>query len=61
MLPFDVYENEDEELKTEVQNAITTTMNLDNSNKEVKNQILQRILPSSGYPGFNESRVNLIE
>jgi Surface lipoprotein len=62
MLPFDVYENEDEELKTEVQNTITTTMNLDNSNKEVKKpRYYNGILPSSGYPGFNESRVNLIE
>ncbi len=64
MLPIDVYEDEElkTEVQTEVQNVITTTMNLDNSNKEVKKpRYYNGILPSSGYPGFNESRVNLIE
>ena len=64
MLPIDVYEDEElkTEAQTEVQNVITTTMNLDNSNKEVKKpRYYNGILPSSGYPGFNESRVNLIE
>ena len=61
MLPIDIYE--DEELKSEVENTITTTMNTNNTNQEEANKTryYNGVLPSSNYPGFNESRVNLIE
>ena len=57
LLPVDVYE--DEELTTEVSNIVTT---MEDSKKDASNvRYYNGVLPSSNYPGFNESRVNLIE
>ena len=60
MLPIDAYENE--ELKSDVKNNVVATMK--NENSEIKSEMTRYyngVLPSSNYPDFNESRVNLIE
>ncbi len=59
MIPLDVYE--DEELKPEVENIITTMNNDASEVKADSTRYYNGVLPSSNYPGFNESRVNLIE
>ena len=60
MLPVDSYE--EEKLKSDVKNIITTSMNIDDSGSEKKStRYYNGVLPSSNYPSFNESRVNLIE
>ncbi len=57
LLPVDVYE--DEEFKAEVKNIVTS---MEMSEKKPSNtRYYNGVLPSSNYPGFNESRVNLIE
>ena len=61
MLPIEAYE--DEELKPDVKN-IVTTMKDDDDDTEIKSEMTRYyngVLPSSNYPAFNESRVNLIE
>ena len=60
MLPVEAYE--DEEVKSDVKNIVTTMKDDDDS--EVKSEMTRYyngVLPSSNYPAFNESRVNLIE
>ena len=69
LIPTDVYE--DEALNTEIVNLDTKIVNEVKTElsrtelvKEVKvdkKRYYNGILPSSNYPGFNESRVNLIE
>ena len=60
MLPIEAYE--DEELESDVKNIVTTMKDDDDS--EIKSEMTRYyngVLPSSNYPAFNESRVNLIE
>lgn len=57
LLPVEVYE--DEELKSEIKNIVVTVDNSDD--KVASTRYYNGVLPSSNYPGFNESRVNLIE
>ena len=45
--------------KTEVENIVTSMEKTDN--KSTSTRYYNGVLPSSNYPGFNESRVNLIE
>ena len=59
MLPVDVYE--DEELKSEVKNVVTTMKKEDSDVKSGMTRYYNGVLPSSNYPDFSESRVNLIE
>ena len=70
LIPTDVYEDEalDTEivnLDTKIANEVKTELSKTELVKEVKVANKKRyyngILPSSNYPGFNESRVNLIE
>ena len=69
LIPTDVYEDEvlDNEivnLDTKIANEVKTELSRTESVKEVKvanKRYYNGILPSSNYPGFNESRVNLIE
>ena len=70
LIPTDVYEDEvlDTEivnLDTKIANEVKTELSKTELVKEVKVVANKRyyngILPSSNYPGFNESRVNLIE
>ena len=60
MLPIEAYE--DEELESDVKNIVTTMK--DDDDTEIKSEMTRYyngVLPSSNYPAFNESRVNLIE
>ena len=60
MLPIEAYE--DEELESDVKNIVTTMK--DDEDSEIKSEMTRYyngVLPSSNYPAFNESRVNLIE
>ena len=59
MLPIEVYE--DEEPKSDVKNIITTMKDDDSEIKSEMTRYYNGVLPSSNYPAFNESRVNLIE
>jgi phospholipid-binding lipoprotein MlaA len=64
MLPIEAYEDEefkDEELKPDVKNIVTTMKDDDSEIKSEMTRYYNGVLPSSNYPGFNESRVNLIE
>ena len=69
LIPTDVYEDEvlDTEivnLETKIANEVKTELSRTELVKEVKvanKRYYNGILPSSNYPGFNESRVNLIE
>ena len=69
LLPIDVYEDEalDTEivnLDTKIANEVKTELSKTELVEEVKvanKRYYNGILPSSNYPGFNESRVNLIE
>ena len=69
LIPTDVYEDEvlDTEivnLDTKIANEVKTELSKTELVKEVKvanKRYYNGILPSSNYPGFNESRVNLIE
>ena len=69
LIPTDVYEDEvlDTEivnLDTKIANEVKTELSRTELVKEVKvanKRHYNGILPSSNYPGFNESRVNLIE
>ena len=59
MLPIETYE--DEEIKSDVKNIVTTMNNEDSEIKPEMTRYYNGVLPSSNYPDFNESRVNLIE
>lgn len=59
MLPVDVFE--DEEPKTNAENIVTTMNSPESDIKSDSTRYYNGVLPSSNYPGFNESRVNLIE
>ena len=59
MLPIETFE--DEELKSDAKNIITTMKNENVETKSDMTRYYNGVLPSSNYPGFNESRVNLIE
>ena len=59
MLPIEAYE--DEELKSDVKNIVTTMKDEDSEIKSEMTRYYNGVLPSSNYPAFNESRVNLIE
>ena len=59
MLPVEAYE--DEELESDVKNIVTTMKNDDSEIKSEMTRYYNGVLPSSNYPAFNESRVNLIE
>ena len=59
MLPVEAYE--DEELKSDVKNIVTTMKDEDSEIKTEMTRYYNGVLPSSNYPAFNESRVNLIE
>ena len=69
LIPTDVYEDDvlDTEivnLDTKIANEVKTELSKTELVKEVKvanKRYYNGILPSSNYPGFNESRVNLIE
>ena len=69
LIPTDVYEDDvlDTEivnLDTKIANEVKTELSRTELVKEVKvanKRYYNGILPSSNYPGFNESRVNLIE
>ena len=69
LIPTDLYEDEvlDTEianLDTKITNEVKTELSKTELVKEVKvekKRYYNGILPSSNYPGFNESRVNLIE
>jgi len=59
MLPIEAYE--DEESKSDVKNIVTTMKDEDSEIKTEMTRYYNGVLPSSNYPAFNESRVNLIE
>ena len=59
MLPIETFE--DEELKSDVKNIVTTMKDKDSQIKSEMTRYYNGVLPSSNYPAFNESRVNLIE
>ena len=59
MLPIEAYE--DEEPKSDVKNIVTTMKDDDSEIKSEMTRYYNGVLPSSNYPAFNESRVNLIE
>jgi len=60
LIPTDVYD--DEILDVEIGNVIKTELVSEVKVSKVSNKrYYNGILPSSNYPGFNESRVNLIE
>ena len=59
MLPVEAYE--DEELKSDVKNIVTTMKDDGSEIKSEMTRYYNGVLPSSNYPAFNESRVNLIE
>ena len=65
MLPVEAYEDEelkeDQELKSDVKNIVTTMKDEDSEIKSEMTRYYNGVLPSSNYPAFNESRVNLIE
>ena len=65
MLPFDAYEEDelkvDDESKSDVKNIVTTMKDDDSEIKSEMTRYYNGVLPSSNYPAFNESRVNLIE
>ena len=59
MLPVEAYE--DEEFKSDNKNIVTTMKDEDSEIKSEMTRYYNGVLPSSNYPAFNESRVNLIE
>ena len=59
MIPIEAYE--DEELKSDVKNIVTTMNSEKSETKSEMTRYYNGVLPSSNYPDFNESRVNLIE
>ena len=59
MLPIEAYE--DEELESDDKNIVTTMKDDDSEIKSEMTRYYNGVLPSSNYPAFNESRVNLIE
>ena len=59
MLPIEAYE--DEESESDVKNVVTTMKDDDSEIKSGMTRYYNGVLPSSNYPAFNESRVNLIE
>jgi ABC-type transporter lipoprotein component MlaA len=59
MLPIEVYEDEDS--KPDVKDIVTTMKDDDSEIKSEMTRYYNGVLPSSNYPAFNESRVNLIE
>ena len=59
MLPIEAYE--EEELESDVKNIVTTMKDDDSEIKSEMTRYYNGVLPSSNYPAFNESRVNLIE
>ena len=68
MLPIETYEDEElksdvknEEFKSDVKNIVTTMKDEDSEIKSEVTRYYNGVLPSSNYPDFNESRVNLIE
>ena len=63
MLPIEAYEEEElkEELKPDVKNIVTTMKDDSSEIKSEMTRYYNGVLPSSNYPAFNESRVNLIE
>ena len=52
---------EDDESKSDVKNIVTTMKDEDSEIKSEMTRYYNGVLPSSNYPAFNESRVNLIE
>ena len=52
---------EDEEFKSDNKNIVTTMKDEDTEIKSEMTRYYNGVLPSSNYPAFNESRVNLIE
>lgn len=70
LIPTDVYEDEaldteivnlDTKIVNEVKTELSKTESVKEEVKVAKKRYYNGILPSSNYPGFNESRVNLIE
>jgi len=68
MLPIETYEDEElksdvknEEFKSNARNIVTTMKDEDTEIKSEMTRYYNGVLPSSNYPAFNESRVNLIE
>ena len=65
MLPFEAYEDDElkveDESKSDVKNIVTTMKDDDSEIKSEMTRYYNGVLPSSNYPAFNESRVNLIE
>jgi len=59
MLPIESYE--DEESKSDVKEIVSTMKNENSETKSEMTRYYNGVLPSSNYPGFSESRVNLIE
>ena len=59
MLPIEAYE--EEELESDVKNIVTTMKDDGSEIKSEMTRYYNGVLPSSNYPAFNESRVNLIE
>ena len=59
LLPTDIYDDED--LNIEVSNVIKTELVKKEVDGVPNKRYYNGILPSSNYPSFNESRVNLIE
>ena len=61
MLQIDVFEDEEKPiLDTSENQDISVSMN-QTKKETTKTRYYNGVLPSSNYPGFNESRVNLIE
>ncbi len=61
MIPIDAFQDEDVQTKTDVVSNIAK-MDIDNtSNDQKTTRYYNGLLPSSNYPSFSESRVNLIE
>jgi phospholipid-binding lipoprotein MlaA len=59
ILPIEAYE--DEEIKSDVKSIVTTMKDDDSEINSEMTRYYNGVLPSSNYPAFNESRVNLIE
>ena len=61
MIPIDAYQDEDDQTRTDIVSNISN-MDVDKtSNDQKPTRYYNGLLPSSNYPSFSESRVNLIE
>lgn len=64
LLPLDIYEDDElksEELKSEVSTTVVAAVKEEVQKSTSSTRYYNGVLPSSNYPAFNESRVNLIE